>query len=462
MSISPSISSASTGGAEANTGETEERLGGAGLAAEAHASEASGGENLTCWEELPEGDPHADIYDPDTYLNGIPHAAFARLRRSEPVSWNGDRECWSVVGYDDVSAVGRDYKRFTCTKGVTLERMKPDALEARRSMQEFDPPEHTRLRRLVNRGFTRRAVEERADALRSLAKEIVARALEREEFDFAKEVSRRLPMRVVAALLGAPDSDADQLARWADAMLGNADPEYTDFVIDQTDTEQFRLLPFRSPATLEVFDYADALADERRRRPRDDLTTALLAPAEDGSRLSAGEFRNFFALLVAAGNDTTRYSITSGMHALITHPDQLAILQGDLSLLPAAAEEILRWTSSVMHFCRTTTCDTTLGGASLSAGDKVVMWYASANYDETRFDRPYRFDVRRAPNEHASFGLHDPHLCLGAWLARLEIRLIFEVLLLKVRSIELAGEVERLRSNFIGGIKRLPVRVRTL
>ena len=419
------------------------------------SAESAGGD-----EEFRDGDPYADIYDPDTYLNGIPHAAFARLRRREPVSWNEKRACWSVVGYDDVSAVGRDYRRFTCTQGVTLERMTPDALEARRSMQELDPPEHTRLRRLVNRGFTRRAVEERSEMLRSLAEEIVAEALEHEEFDFAKEVSRRLPMRVVAALLGAPDSDAEQLAHWADAMLGNADPEYTDFVIDQADTERFRLIPFRSPATLEVFEYADALAEERRRRPREDLTTALLAPAEDGSRLSAGEFRNFFALLVAAGNDTTRYSITSGMHALITHPDQLAVLREDRSRLPLAVEEILRWTSAVMHFCRTAVSDTTLGGAAVRAGDKVVMWYVSANYDETRFSRPYRFDVRRTPNEHASFGLHDAHLCLGAWLARWEIRLIFEALLLRVRSIELAGEVERLRSNFIGGIKHLPVRVR--
>lgn len=404
-------------------------------------------------------DPHADIFSPDTYLSGIPHAAFARMRRSEPVSWHEGRKCWSVVRYDDICTVGREYGRFTCTQGVTLEHMASDALASRRSMQELDPPEHTRLRRLVNRGFTRRAVERQTEKLAALAEEIVEEAIECGEFDFAEAVSRRLPMRVVAALLGAPDSDAEQLADWADAMLGNADPEYTDFVIDKTDTEEFRLLPFRSPATLEVFDYADALAAERRQCLSDDLTSVLLSPAEDGNRLDEREFRNFFALLVAAGNDTTRYSITSGMHALINHPEQFAALREDRSLLVDATEEILRWTSAVTHFCRTAACDTTLGGVEIPAGEKVTMWYASANYDETRFDRPERFDIRRTPNEHSAFGLQDPHLCLGAWLARLEIRLLFEALLRRVRSIEQTGPIERLRSNFICGIKHLPVRV---
>ncbi len=413
---------------------------------------------------FPSGDPLADVYDPDTYLNGIPHAAFARLRSSDPVSWNDQRRCWTVTRYDDVSTVGRDYVTFTCTKGVTLEEMQGDELEARRSMQELDPPEHTRLRRLVNRGFTRRAVEAREGELRRLADDIVARAVAREEFDFAEEVSRKLPMRVVAALLGAPEEDAETLSAWADAMLGNADPEYTDFVIDKADTEEFRLLPFRSPATLEVFEYADALAAQRRRRPGDDLTSTLLSAAPDGSRLSTREFRNFFALLVAAGNDTTRYSTTTGMHALINNPEQLALLrrsvtEGDDSLLSRAVEEILRYATAVTHFRRTATEDTSLGSAEIRAGDRVVMWYASANFDEGRFLNPYRFDITRANAEHAAFGLHDPHLCLGAWLARLEIRLIFRSLLTRVDTISQSGPTSRLRSNFICGIKHLPVRV---
>jgi cytochrome P450 len=264
---------------------------------------------------------------------------------------------------------------------------------------------------------------------------------------------------LLCRLLGVPSEDADRLIEWGDGMIANTDPEYTQHVVDQVDTEEFRLLPFRSPAALEVFRYAEAAARERRERPRDDIITKLLQPATDGEPLSDLEFKNFFALLVVAGNETTRHTITQGLMALLDHPDQLAAWRDDPSLSASATEEILRWTSVTMHFRRTATREIAVHGKQIRAGDKVVVWYVSANRDERQFPDPFAFDIRRHPNEHMAFGLHGPHLCLGAWLARLEIRVTFEELLPRLADVEVTGTAERLRSNFISGVKHLPVRV---
>ncbi|MDH4148795.1 MAG: cytochrome P450, partial [Acidimicrobiia bacterium] len=230
------------------------------------------------------------------------------------------------------------------------------------------------------------------------------------------------------------------------------------FPIDLTDTEEFRLLPFRSPATLELYRYAEAAAVERRARPTDDVITKLLAPTIDGEPLTDLEFKNFFTLLVAAGNDTTRYTLAHGMHALMANPDQLARWRDDFSISDTAADEILRSGSVTMHFRRTAQTDVELGGRAIRAGDKVVMWYISANYDDRQFAEPFGLDLVRDPNDHLAFG-GGPHFCLGAWLARLEIKVVFEELLPRLADIRPNGEPERLRSNFISGIKHLPVRV---
>ena len=241
-------------------------------------------------------------------------------------------------------------------------------------------------------------------------------------------------------------------------MISNADPEYTPVVIDRDDTEEYRLLPFRSPAAIEVFRYAEEMALERRAHPEDDIITTLLHAEPDGEPLTDLEFKNFFTLMMVAGNETTRHTISHGLIYLTDHRDQMDDLRQDPGLSVSATEEILRASTVTMHFRRTASDDTELGGEQIRKGDRVVMWYSSANYDEEVFDDPYRFDIRRSPNDHLTFGT-GRHVCLGASLARLEVRVVFEELLKRVDDVEIVGDPVRLRSNFINGIKHLPVKV---
>ena len=408
------------------------------------------------------GDVDADIFSNDTYVRCVPHAAFERMRREEPVAWvrEGDGTgFWAVTRHADVETVSRDYGRFTASRGIRVEQMAPDALEARRTMMEFDPPEHARLRRLVQPGFTPRVVATYEEAFRALAGHVLDRVLPLGEFDFVTEISRELPIRLLCRLLGVPESDASKLVAWGDQMISNADPEYTPVVIDRDDTEEYRLLPFRSPAAIDVFRYAEKMAIERRAHPQDDIITTLLHAEPDGEPLTDLEFKNFFTLMMVAGNETTRHTISHGLIYLTHHPDQMEELRTDpAGLSVSATEEILRASSVTMHFRRTATEDTELGGEHIAGGDRVVVWYSSANYDEDVFDDPYRFDIRRSPNDHLTFGA-GRHVCLGASLARLEVRVVFEELLKRVDSIDVVGDPIRLRSNFINGIKHLPVRV---
>ncbi len=399
-------------------------------------------------------DAYADITDHDTYLNDVPHATFERLRRDEPVAWIEEKDgsgFWGVMRYDDVCAVSKDYGRFTAARGIRLEEMDEEELEARRSMMEYDPPEHSRLRRIVQPSFSRKTVLTYEAAFREITRKRLDAILERREFDLVTEIARELPIRILCRLLGVPDDDADKLVDWGDQMIANADPEYSRAVVDQVDTDEYRLLPFRSPAGLEVCRYAENVARDRREHPRDDVLTQLLP-------LTDLEFQNFFALLMVAGNETTRHTISHGLLTLIEHRDQLRELAEHPELMETATEEILRWSTVTMHFRRTATHDTELGGVPIRAGDKVVLFYISANYDEEAFPEPKRFDIRRHPNEHVAFGVGH-HFCLGAWLARLEVRVTLEELLPRLADIELIGPVERLRSNFIRGIKHMPVRV---
>ena len=409
------------------------------------------------------GDPHADITSHDTYLDGFPHAAFERLRTEEPVSWVTEADgtgFWAVTKHADVIEVSRDYGRFTASRGIRIEDMDPDELEARRSMMELDPPEHTRLRRLVQPGFTPKVTATYEAAFRGLVNVVLDGVLPLEEFDFVTEIARELPIRMLCRLLGIPEDDAGQMVAWGDQMISNADPEYTPVIIDKVDTEEYRLLPFRSPAALEVFRYAEDIALERRRSPQDDIITTLLTAEPDGEPLTDLEFKNFFTLMMVAGNETTRHTISHGLKFLADDPDQLRWWREDLPGRSAAAtEEILRASAVTMHFRRTAAADTEIRGVPVSGGDRVVMWYTSANYDDEVFDEPFRFDLSRRPNPHLTFGT-GRHKCLGASLAELEVRVFFEEFLARVSEFEV-GEPDRLRSNFICGIKHLPVRVET-
>jgi cytochrome P450 len=408
------------------------------------------------------GPDDADITSHDTYTNGVPHATFDRLRSESPVFWTEEADgsgFWSILRYDDALAVSRDVATFTSSKGIRLEEMDEEETQARLTMMELDPPEHTRYRRLVSKGFTRRSVESYEEQIRELAVEVIEAALEQDEFDFVHAIAEELPMRMLGKLLGTSDDDGRKLVAWGDALLGNTDPDFTDFPVDLTDTDQFRMVPFRSPASIQIFQYAQEQAQDRRACPRSDVISQLLAPTIDGEPLTDLEFNNFFTLLVAAGNDTTRYTMTHAMHTLMNHPQLWDSWKANPDLTPTAVEEVLRTSSVTMHFRRTATRDIEMRGQQIRSGDKVAVWFNAANHDPEAFENPYRYDLARPQNDHMAFGRNGPHLCLGAWLARMEIRLVFQELMKRVDRFEPAGDVARLRSNFIAGIKRLPVRV---
>lgn len=399
----------------------------------------------------------------DAFVERIPHETFALLRREAPVwwyDWPGGRGFWCVTKHADVVSVSRDTKTFSSAQGANLEDLDDEMMVARRSMLETDPPRHTRLRGLVGPPFTPRAVKAYELALRELTREILDRALPLGEFDFVEEIAKELPIRVLARLLGTPESDTDRLIDWGDRMIANTDPDYADVLHDSPESEAYRLVPFRSPAALELFEYGHALAAERRREPRDDLVSKLVHTEIDGERLTEREFDTMFLLLVVAGNETTRQAIAHGMLALVEHPDQWERLRGDPQLAwERGADEILRWSSPVLHFRRTATADTEIRGQPVAAGDKVVVWYVSANFDEEVFEAPERFDVGRSPNRHLTFGGGGPHYCLGAHLAKLEVQVLFDELLPRLDALEVTGPVERMRTNFTNAIKRMPVRV---
>jgi len=408
------------------------------------------------------GPDDADITSHDAYTNGVPHATFERLRAEDPVYWTEEKDgsgFWSILRYDDALAVSRDVDTFTSADGIRLEEMDEEESEARRTMMEMDPPDHTRYRRLVSKGFTRRSVESYEEAIRQLAIDVVEAALEHDEFDFVKLIAEQLPMRMLGRLLGTSDEDGHKLVEWGDALLGNTDPDFTDYPVDLVDTEEFRMVPFRSPASLQIFQFAQEQADQRRGCPTTDVISQLLAPTTDGTTITDHEFNNFFTLLVAAGNDTTRYTMTHGLWTMMNHPQLWYAWKADPTLTASATEEILRASSVTMHFRRTATADVELRGKQIKAGDKVAIWFNSANHDEERFENPFRFDLARPDNLHMAFGRNGPHLCLGAWLARMEVRLVFEELMKRVDRFEPNGDVQYLRSNFIAGMKSLPVRV---
>jgi cytochrome P450 len=404
-----------------------------------------------------------DIVRHDVYAAGVPHEAFAWLRHHAPVAWTDDPlhggGFWSVTRYDDLVAVHKDWKTYSSEVGGTeMEDLAPDARDARRTMLETDPPRHTRLRQLVNPAFSRATVETYAARAAATVDGVVRDAVARREVELVHDVARELPIRLLCHILGLPEEDAPRLFRWADQIVYNADPDYVDEPSDGVDTDPWRLLPFRSPISVKVFEYFDRIAQARRASPTPDVLSVLAEAAVDGVELTSRERQTFFLLLLIAGNETTRHSLSHGVLAMMEHADEWERLRADPdTLLPTAVDEVLRWACPQIHFRRTATVDTVLHGVPVSAGDRVVTWYLSANFDEEQFPDPRSFDVARTPNRHVTFGGGGPHLCLGQWLARLEVRVFLEAMLRHVRRVEPAGPPERVRSNFINGLKRLPV-----
>ena len=405
--------------------------------------------------------PDLDIVSHDVYAHGVPLVAYDRFRAEAPVAWvnegphNGHhgRGFWSLTRWADVVAVHKDWRTFSSEVGGTeIEELEPDAVVARRTMLETDPPRHTRLRQLVNPAFARATTERYAAAAEALVEELLGAVVGVGEVDVVDRLARELPIRMIVEILGVPISDAAQLFHWADQIVYNADPDYVDDVSDSIDTDPYRLLPFRSPVSLQVFAHFERLAEARRRDPARDLITVLADAEVDGVPLTERERGTFLLLLLIAGNETTRHSLV----AFAERPDQLARLQAEPALLDTAVEEVLRWSCPQIHFRRTATVDTELGGVPIAAGDKVVTWYIAANRDPAEFTDPHVFDIGRAPNRHVTFGGGGPHLCLGQWMARLEVRVVLQALAGRVARVELAGPPERVRSNFINGIKRCP------
>jgi cytochrome P450 len=407
-----------------------------------------------------------DLSDLDRFRDDQAWGQFDTLRREDPVHWTPDsdgvRGFWSVTRYDDIWAVDRDTERFTSEQFVNLEDVDEELMDVRRSMLETDGPRHQAMRQLISREFSPRNLMKNYEGfLRELTKQTVDEALKESEFDFVEKISGDFPIQVLARLLDVPLEDTGQLIAWGDEMVGNTDPDYTQHRLDSPESEKYKHLPFRSPTTQDVFDYGRALRDARKGGDGADLISMLAnkMPA-DGVPLTDGDFDNYFLLLVIAGNETTRQAISNTMLGLMAQRDQLKALQDDPSLITSGLEELLRWASPVYHFRRTATCEVELGGRTIAEGDKVVMWFASGNRDDAHFADPYKIDVRRPNVDHLTFGKGSPHLCLGNALARLEVRLMFEELLPRLAEIELAGDVARVRSNFVNGVKRFPVAVK--
>ena len=404
-------------------------------------------------------DGFLNIADHDSYTDGVPHASFARLRAEDPVHWttptDGMRSFWSVTRQADILEANGKPEIFSSAQGIRIEDQSHEEYLARRTFQETDPPEHRVTRKLVNPAFSRPAIAQYEEMIRALAGDIVDAAFAKGSFDAVDMIAKQLPMMMLGRILGLPDSDLDWLVEKGDALIGNTDPDFTDHVVDKMDSDAYRLMPFRSPAGIDLYDYAETVfSGEKAVDPRGVLHRVIDADAG----LALPDFKNFFCLLVAAGNDTTRYSIAMALYLLTRHPELLEQLQSG-TVDDTAADEIIRLASPTMHFRRTATEDTMLGGQPIAKGDKVVLWFVSGNRDESVFADPHRPHLDRSPNPNVAFGQGGPHFCLGMWLARLEVKTVLQAMAARLASIEALETPRWTRSNFICGVKSLPVRV---
>ena len=404
-----------------------------------------------------------DIASPEVYERGIPHESFRLLRQHSPVHWHpwnwSGGGFWAVTTRNDLTTVTRDWQTYTSEQHVNLWELTPEAQEARRSLIETDGMAHTRLRRLVTQPFTMRRMAEYEESTRVILDELLDDVIDAGDVDLVPALSEPFPIRVIVSILGIPRDDGDFLVHLSNQLVEGT----SDRVLDPTaygNTTPLELLPFNSPAAHALFEFGRNLGEQRRGCPADDVVSRLVTAEIDGDHLTDAEFCNFFQLLVFAGNETTRTAISNGLAAFMRDPEQLELLRHDPTLIPQAVEEVLRYSTPVLHMRRTATVDTELHGQPLAAGDKVVLWYASANFDEAVFPDPLRFDVARpkAPSQVA-FGGGGVHFCLGASLARLELAVLLEAMLDRGLRLELLAEPTYVRSNFVNGISSLPVRV---
>jgi cholest-4-en-3-one 26-monooxygenase len=392
-----------------------------------------------------------DLADPESFVAGVPHESFALLRREDPVHWHKEKDgpgFWALTRHDDVVFVSKHPDLFSSARGGTNIFDVPEAdMEITRTLLiNMDPPQHVKFRRLIRQGFTPNRVKLLLPRVRERAAKLVDGLVEKGEGDFVREVAAELPLQVIAELMGIPEDERGRIFDLSNKLIGFDDPEFQNTMEDG------------KQAAAEMWLYAHKLAVERKEGTGDDLVSALMRAEVDGHKITELEFNNFFLLLAVAGNETTRNLLSGAVLALMEHPDQWRRLQRDRSLLDTAVEEFLRWVTPVVHFRRTATRDVELRGKQIREGQKVVLFYPAANRDEWVFENPERFDVGRVDNPHLALGIGE-HYCMGANLARMEIRVLFEEMLRRVPEFEPAGPVRRLRSAFINGIKTMPVRV---
>src|SRR5665213_3065979 len=400
-----------------------------------------------------------DLTESKHFVGGVPHEWFAFLRKNAPVWWHEEADgpgFWAVTSYNECVAVNRDHGHFSShNKATFIWELEEEVLAQQQLvMLNMDPPLHTRYRRLVNKGFTPRMVAQLHDRIHLAADRIIDNVIESGTAEFVTDISSELPLVVIAELLGVPNEDRHKMFDWSNRMIGNQDAEYQTVTGDAHVTNAAE---DAQVASMELFAYAAELFSQKQADPHDDLMSVLSEVEMEGEKLSELELELFFLLLTVAGNETTRNLISGAMVAFFDNPDQWELLQRDRSLLPSAVEEMLRYVSPVMNFRRQSTSAFELGGQKIGADEKVVFFHISGNRDETVFENPHTFDITRDPNPHIAFGGGGPHFCLGANLARMEIRVMFEHLLDRVPDIRLNGEVERLQSQFINGVKHIPV-----
>ena len=397
-----------------------------------------------------------DLIDPDTFAEGVPLGLFSQVRENAPVFWHEQKGGWGdgfwvVSRHADIQEVSRTPEVFSSAeRGALLStgdmQDEEQALETTRMlMLNMDPPEHSAYRNIVQRAFTPRTIRNLEPRLEEFANQIVDRAIAKGTGDFVKDVAAELPLLAICELVGVPAEDRDKMFDLSNRLIGFDDPEF------RTSPDDAMI------ASTEMFMYADGIAAARKACPADDVATRLLEASVDGEALSQEQFDVFFLLLMVAGNETTRNAITHGMQAFFEHPDQWELFKKERPL-DTAAEEIIRWATPVMQFQRTALSDYVLGGQQIKKGDRVAIYYSSANRDQTALDEPDRFDITRQENEHVAFGGGGPHFCLGANLARAEIRIMFDVIANRMPDIAPLGPPRALRSMFINGIKELPVR----
>jgi cytochrome P450 len=394
-----------------------------------------------------------DLLDPALYREGWPHELYAELRRVGPVLWHPrthvpafdtDVEFWAVIGHPEVQQANRDWETFSAFDGPAIVPFPPERRGIMLASQ--DPPDHSRMRRLISAGFTARMIGRLEEKIRARTERILAAAAAKGELDFVAEVASQLPMHVIADIIGIPEDDRADVFRITDVFIRAMDPSQ-EITLDE-----------REAAEMELFGYANSLSAAKRANPTDDVWS-ILATGE----LSEFELDLFFLSLSVAGSETTRTALTHGIMALLDHPDQLDELRSDPSLVPSATEEILRWTSPVLCFGRAVTHDVELGGQQLHAGERVALFYPSANRDEKVFAEPFRFDIRRSPNPHVAFGGGGPHFCLGSSLARSEVQSMIGAMVRRFDVIEITGKpswVSAGPANIVGvNVDSLPVRL---